>query len=83
MKTIEARKVDIWDGGERHNFGFYISKAVSVEELKAHDLHCYVSDVTLTVFDSLQEVADNSAAKLRYWATSCRLSNTVSVTSET
>ncbi|MCY1208392.1 hypothetical protein D9M72_200170 [compost metagenome] len=68
MKTLEAHKVDLWDGGERHNFGFYLSKDVTVEEIKANDPHCYVSSVTLTVFDSLQEVADNTVEKLRYSA---------------
>lgn len=65
MITIECKAVDQWDGGDRHNFAFYISKDVPNTELKTWDKHCNVRPVTITVFDSLQEVADNSVAKLR------------------
>lgn len=70
MQTIECKRVDLWDGGDRHNFGFYISKDVPPDAIKAANPHCYITEQTLTVFDSLEEVAENSVNKLRQraWA---------------
>lgn len=65
MQVVEVKQVDLWDGGDRTNFGFYLNKGVSDSEIKAAYMHCVISPRTLAVFDNLKEVADNSQAKLR------------------
>lgn len=70
MKVIECKQVDRWDGGDRHNFDFYISPAYSDEQIKAKYPDCVVSKKTFVVFESFQEVEDNRAHVLRkqVWA---------------
>lgn len=65
MRQIECNAVDLWDGGDRQNFAFYIHDDVSNEAIKAAHPHCHIRAVTLTVFDSLEEVAENDVKKLR------------------
>lgn len=65
MKTLECKRVDLWDGGDRHNFGFYVSREVSNEDIVKAYPHCNVSPQVLTVFDSLAEVEANSVRELR------------------
>lgn len=66
MQTISVFQVDLWDGGDRHNFGFYIdSSKITEQELKKKDPHCLVIRKTITVFDSLEEKEANSVANLR------------------
>lgn len=70
MKEIECQEVHLWDGGDRHNFGFFISKAVPKAEIEKRYPHSHVSTTLIKVFDSLQEVSDNDQRKLRQsaWA---------------
>lgn len=65
MQTIECKRVDLWDGGERQNFGFYIDKDVPDDEIKRAHQHCHIAPVVITVFASLQEVKENSVRELR------------------
>jgi hypothetical protein len=65
MKTIECKRVDLWDGGERHNFGYRVNIGVPDGLIELRDPHCNITKEVITVFDSLAEVDDNSVAKLR------------------
>lgn len=65
MKTILANQVDLWDGGDRHNFGFHISPSVDQADIEKAHPHCSIRSVVLTVFDSLEEVRQNSRLNLR------------------
>lgn len=66
MQVLDVKEVGKWDGGDRHNFAFYVKKEVSDEAIKeAHGVHCSITPRTIVIFDDLQEVADNSRAKLR------------------
>lgn len=65
MKEIECQEVSLWDGGERHNFGFFISKDVPKAHIEARYAHCRVALKLITVFDSLDEVASHEQLKLR------------------
>ena len=60
MKTINCKRVDLWDGGERHTFGFYISQDVDNKEIEKSHLHCVISNCLLTIFDSLDEKQQNT-----------------------
>ncbi|MFK3740926.1 hypothetical protein [Massilia sp. TN1-12] len=65
MQTIECKRVDLWDGGDRHNFGFRIAADVPDSVIKKNDPHCLITKEVITVFGSLEEVAENSVQKLR------------------
>jgi hypothetical protein len=65
VKVIECKQVDEWDGGDRQNFGFYISADVPNEDIEKARPHCYIQKKTIVVFDSLQELADHGVYKLR------------------
>lgn len=65
MKSIESKRIDLWDGGERHTFGFYISASVSDDAIKQAHQHCMITPCIVTVFESLQEVKENSVKELR------------------
>lgn len=65
MKTIVANRVDLWDGGERQVFGFYLAPEVAKADIQKAHPHCHISPVVLTVFDSLDEVKENDRLALR------------------
>lgn len=65
MESIEAKRVDLWDGGERHTFGFYIAADVSDKEIQVAHPHCMVTPCIVTVFGNLAEVNENSVKELR------------------
>jgi hypothetical protein len=65
VRQIQCKQVDLWDGGERQLFGFYIHDEVPDEIIKVRHPHCAIRPVTLTVFDSLEEVAEHDVKKLR------------------
>lgn len=64
MKTIECKRVDLWDGGERHNFGFRVDLGVPDESIKNANPHCMVTHELITIFESLDEVKQNVRRKL-------------------
>ena len=65
MKIIECKRVDLWDGGDRHHFGFYIDEEVPDTAIKTAYPHCTVRNERLAVFDTLDEVKENDVKKLR------------------
>jgi len=65
MQTIECKRVDLWDGGDRHNFGFRIAVDVPDELIKRKVPHCMITKEVITVFNSMEEVAENSVQNLR------------------
>lgn len=66
MKSIDCWAVDIWDGGDRQVFGFYLARKEDADEWKlTKGKHDHIRPVTLTVFDSLEELEQNSHAKLK------------------
>jgi hypothetical protein len=65
MKQIECKRVELWDGGDRHNFGFYIASTVPDDLIGKKHNGCLIRPEVLTVFDDLEEVAANDAKNLR------------------
>ena len=70
MKVLECIQVDQWDGGDRHNFDFYVTTLVAESEIKQRYPHCSMVRKTFVVFDSLKEVEENRAHVLckQVWA---------------
>lgn len=69
MKTFEVKRVSIWDGAERHNFGFYVDAGVPDGEIQNHSRNSSIDRIILTVFDSIEEVKANDHKSLmkRAW----------------
>lgn len=65
MKVLEVKRVDLWDGGERQKFGFYIEPAVSNEDIAKAYPHCLVTETLLVVYDNLQEHKVNNQLALK------------------
>lgn len=65
MKTITCFCVELWDGGERHNFGFYLATKEEADKYKAIDKYCYIRPVTLTIYDTVEERNENTPEKLK------------------
>lgn len=67
MLVIEVWKVMSWDGGDRHNFAFYVDRKVgSKDEMQAQiGKHDTVYADNLVVFDSIDEAHENSIRKAR------------------
>lgn len=67
MQVIEVLRIDQWDGGDRHNFGFYFKKENATKEnlKKWKDSHCLVSDELIVIFDTVEEIHNNSTENLR------------------
>ena len=57
MKQLEVKRVELWDDSNGHTFGFFIANNVPDTEIESHHPNCYITAETLTVFDSLDEVA--------------------------
>lgn len=64
MKVMEVLRVSDWDGGDRHNFSFFLDGSNSPEDVLAKRQHCEVRKETLIVYDSLQDAVDHSTLKL-------------------
>ncbi len=52
---IEVQEVHLWDGGDRHNFGFYLATKDEADKYKKLDPHCYISPRTLMIFNTVDE----------------------------
>lgn len=65
MKTLEVIRVEDWDGGERHNFVCYVDADVAEQGLKKRWPHGLFTRQVITVFDSIEEVDQNTNLKLR------------------
>lgn len=70
MLISEVKQVDLWDGGDRHNFGFFIRAEVADKDIQDRHPHCSIMRKTLCVFETLDEVEANSVKELRrkVWA---------------
>ena len=65
MNSFEVKRVDLWGGGDRHNFGFYIITTVPNDQIEKAHPHCSIVKQVLTVFDDLKEVEESSYKNLR------------------
>lgn len=65
MNSFEVKRVDLWDGGDRHNFAFYIIATVPNDQIEKIHPHCSIHKQVLTIFDDLAEVEENSYKNLR------------------
>lgn len=65
MKQFEVKEVRVWDGGDRHNFGFYVDPSVPNAAIEKFTPHCSISHKVLTIFDTLEERAKASNLELR------------------
>lgn len=70
MREFEVKRVDLWDGGERHNFGFYIDATVPDNAIEKANRYCLIHHQVLVIFDTLDERKENSNRDLkrRAWA---------------
>lgn len=55
MKVITVYQVDLWDGGERHNFGFYLSSKEELDKYQEIDIHCCAHKKEIVIFDTIEE----------------------------
>lgn len=65
MKHLIVKQVDLRDGGDRQEFGFFIDASVSNEAIKGAHPHCYVHTKSIKVYDTLAEVKEYSTKELR------------------
>lgn len=67
MKVITVWQVDLWDGGERQNFGFYLSSKEEADKYKKNNVHCNIHPKELVIFDTIEEREEysNGIAKKR------------------
>lgn len=65
MKVIECFAIEVWDGGDRHNFAFHLATWALVDEYMKTNIHDNARPVTLVVFETLDELVANSNEKLR------------------
>ena len=65
MHVIECKRVDLWDGGDRQKFGFYINNDVSDAEIEKAHPHCHIEPTVLVVFDHLEQIDEFKAIELR------------------
>lgn len=63
---IEVLKVEKWDGGERHNFAFFLNANKNTESaIKKAIPHSQVIRQNIFVFDDLDEANSNSYSEAR------------------
>lgn len=65
MKVIECWAVYEWDGGDRHNFKFYLASKAEADKYKEKHKHDDVRPVVLTIFDSVEESEAHDVKTLR------------------
>lgn len=63
-KLLQVKRVDLWDGGKRHNFGYYIDASVADDTINKHSQYCIITKHNLIIFDSITDKIEyNSKAK--------------------
>jgi len=69
MKEIECWQVDLWDGGDRTNFGFFVDLGVDKKVIEAKYQGCHVFKKTIIIYDTLIEREENTprAIRRRIW----------------
>lgn len=65
MQVMEVKRIDAWDGGDRHDFKAYVSNTIPDAEIQKRYRSCQIIPEILTVFDTLDEIEENSVANLR------------------
>lgn len=65
MKEIICKQVDLWDGCDRMNFGFYIDESARDEDLKKAFPHCFISRKVFFIYDDLVDREEHSIVLLR------------------
>lgn len=55
MKSITVWQVDLWDGGGRHNFGFYLSSIEEATKYQEIDEFALVHKKEMVIFDTIEE----------------------------
>lgn len=66
MKMLKVLEVRLWDGGERHNFAYFLDASTnSKTEIEKTIKHAMVFDKVLQIFDSLQDVETNKPANIK------------------
>lgn len=65
MQVIEVKRIDAWDGGDRHDFKAYVVNTIPDTEIQKKYRNCHIVPEVLTVFDTLEEIEANSVANLR------------------
>ncbi len=65
MQVIECYSICVWDGGDRHNHKFYVKSEDEAKKWKAKNKYDEYYKVTLCVFETLEEAAENDTKKLR------------------
>ena len=65
MKTLEVVRVEDWNSGDRSNFVCYMAASVPNDQLKKRWPNGSFAKTVITVFDSIEEVDQNTNLKLR------------------
>lgn len=65
MKIINCHAIDKWDGGDRQNFAFYLDNPEQAAEYKKNNPNDHVREVTLVIYESLEEESTGHKEMLR------------------
>ena len=65
MQLVEVKEVNLWDGGDRHNFGFYIVPSVTDDEIKERYPHSYIMNRKMIIYDNFEELEEDNVKKVR------------------
>lgn len=65
MIQLEVFRVEVWDGGDRHNLSFRISSKEEADKWKKLHPHDHICPETIVVFESLEEQKENETITVR------------------
>jgi hypothetical protein len=55
----------VWDGGSNHNHKFYVATEEEAKRWMEKNKYDYIRPFNFTVFDTIEEAADNDIAKVK------------------
>lgn len=65
MQVITVNQVNLWDGGDRHNFGFFLSSDVEAEKYKEIDPNCYITKKEIIIFDNIADYREYKSGEVK------------------
>ena len=65
MQVITVHQVNLWDGGERHNFGFFLSDAKEAENYKEIDPNCNICKKEFIIFDTIADYREYKSGEVK------------------
>lgn len=65
MQVLKLYSVQVWDGGDRQNHKFYLSDKAEADKYLQGNSYDAVREVTLEIFDTLDEWKDWNTGKVK------------------